>query len=141
MNATFSPFLEVQERLKFLIVSSLNLFSSPSALLKSEMLQLRSDNFTTSKFPFPILLWWPRNQESDSQSSDASTFSLTRGRKTCPKTAEFPEESTCFFVWGKEKMKKRYLTHPLTKGIFFYGTDFDPEYLPLPRRKGTNGKH
>ncbi|KAG8454398.1 hypothetical protein GDO86_000862 [Hymenochirus boettgeri] len=59
---------------------------------------------------YPILLWW-------------SPLTGEKGRLSqCGR-------DTCFFT-----INRTYYQHPMTKAIMFYGTDFNIDSLPLPRK-------
>ena len=63
-------------------------------------------------FPYPILLWW-------------NPFSSKNELRSC--TAK-NKDYQCYFT------NLRHLkSHPKTSAIFFYGTEFSPVDLPLPR--------
>ena len=64
------------------------------------------------EFQLPILLWW-------------TPFSTTQGIKTCSDTLKSYD---CYFTHDRT-----HRLHPKTSAIFFYGTQFSPTDLPLPR--------
>lgn len=64
-------------------------------------------------FELPILTWW-------------TPFSSTSGIKMC--TDERRDKYTCYFTSERQLRK-----HPMSRAIFFYGTQFSPLDLPLPR--------
>lgn len=90
----------------------LNREISPGKTLKAEMERMAFGEVISaaeSKVSMPVMLWW-------------TPFSATRGRKKCGK-------AECLFV-----KDKKYAEHPMTKAVFFYGSDFDPyDDLPLPK--------
>ena len=63
-------------------------------------------------FKHPILLWW-------------NPFSSKNELRTCQAKNK---EYQCFFSHFRHLKK-----HPMTSAIFFYGTEFSPVDLPLPR--------
>ncbi|XP_038062040.1 LOW QUALITY PROTEIN: alpha-(1,3)-fucosyltransferase 10-like [Patiria miniata] len=68
-------------------------------------------NVTNIDVRVPIILWW-------------TPFTAERGKvKACG-------ENKCFFT-----VDRHFKDHPKTKVFLFYGTDFVPRDLPLPRKK------
>ncbi|XP_033644405.1 alpha-(1,3)-fucosyltransferase 10-like [Asterias rubens] len=68
-------------------------------------------NVTNLNIKVPIILWW-------------TPFTGERGQvKQCGK-------DECFFT-----VDRHFRNHPQTKVFMFYGTDFKPRDLPLPRKK------
>lgn len=61
----------------------------------------------------PILIWW-------------TPFSTSQGIKTC---YDSRKNYDCYFT-----QDRKLRDHPKTSGIFFYGTEFSPVDLPLPRK-------
>ncbi|KAK3863825.1 hypothetical protein Pcinc_030440 [Petrolisthes cinctipes] len=60
-----------------------------------------------------VILWWTK-------------FTQTPGiNRECG-------EGSCYFT----ELRDAYLTHPRTKAVLFYGSDFSVEDLPLPRKAG-----
>ncbi|XP_004696258.1 alpha-(1,3)-fucosyltransferase 10 isoform X2 [Echinops telfairi] len=78
-------------------------------LLKKEALTLNGEK-TAGTDSHPVMLWW-------------SPLTGETGRLgQCGADA-------CFFT-----INRTYLHHPMTKAFLFYGTDFNIDSLPLPRR-------
>ena len=69
------------------------------------------------QFKLPILLWW-------------APFSTTQGVKTCQ---DERKNYDCFFTHDRSHRQ-----HTKTSAIFFYGTEFSPTDIPMPRRKGED---
>lgn len=63
----------------------------------------------------PIIVWW--------------TSFLYHHKEEFQKLESCPK-STCYVT-----KQRKHLTHPQTNVFFFYGTDFHPEDLPLPREE------
>ena len=75
-----------------------------------------AENFTfpTDLDDVPIIVWWTERLYPHINDFE---------KKSCPK-------STCYAT-----NKREYLKHPQTNAFYFYGTEFSPEDLPLPREK------
>ena len=88
-------------------------FDQPMILnLLSFFLQISQEEENSLEFQLPILLWW-------------TPFSTTQGIKTCSDTLKSYD---CYFTHDRN-----HRLHPKTSAIFFYGTQFSPTDLPLPR--------
>ena len=75
-------------------------------------LQISQEEENSLEFQLPILLWW-------------TPFSTTQGIKTC---SDALKSYDCYFTHDRT-----HRLHPKTSAIFFYGTQFSPTDLPLPR--------
>lgn len=87
-------------------------YSPDSVHSKTQFSSVSGENFDSLNEDIPIIMWWKRG--------DLNSKGVYP--KQCP-------NSRCYITYN-EALKD----HNQTRAFMFYGTDFDPEKVPLPRR-------
>ena len=86
----------------------------PDVAIVKELRMLDNGWLGPPSYPdIPVMLWW-------------TPFTADDGIQHCG-------DFKCFFTNDKS-----YRHHPMTKTIFFYGTDFKPYDVPIPRKQGED---